>query len=222
MYPHAALTLSDTSEALATLATSDTEGGTTCPGDTSQEETDLDDLDWTAEFDDDFAAGPPAVNEAPETIEDESGELVPSASGELHQPDEEDPGAKADQENESDDDDQKRRPTPRQRKRRNRHRRRHLAGYEPPGASYLYAAGAVLDVDDELIDKDAEQRLLMEPGTRAVSAKEVAASTGAERERWRLAAEAEVQGNFLKRHALTDTTPEERARQGRPLPMKAV
>ena len=49
---------------------------------------------------------------------------------------------------------------------------------------------------------------LLELGARLVSQAEVQASTGAEREAWRTAAEAEVQESFFRLGAVSDTTPE--------------
>ncbi len=61
-----------------------------------------------------------------------------------------------------------------------------------------------------------------ESAKKLVSTKDVSASTGAIRERWKLAAEAELTNNFLKMGAFHESTSAERAAHGRPLPMMCV
>ena len=61
-----------------------------------------------------------------------------------------------------------------------------------------------------------------ESGKRLVTTKEVTASTGAVQEQWKLAAESELTNNFLALGAFHDSTAEERAAHGRPLPMMCV
>ena len=94
----------------------------------------------------------------------------------------------------------------------------------PPVRTVAAAAG-VHAVAADIIDDSAVDGLTLEPGARAVPDKEVRNSTGPERERWRLAAEKEVQESFLRLGAVSETTPDELARVGGRsgvLPMKAV
>ena len=75
----------------------------------------------------------------------------------------------------------------------------------------------------DLINREALQQLTKdELGKRIVKAQEVKASTGAELERWKLAAEAELTNNFKGLGAYHESTPEELNLHGRPLPMLCV
>ena len=62
----------------------------------------------------------------------------------------------------------------------------------------------------------------LEPGKRIVPTTQVTKSEGAERESWKLAAEVEMQSNFINMHAVHESTEEERAAHGRPFPMLCV
>lgn len=88
-------------------------------------------------------------------------------------------------------------------------------------AAALECQGMASDIiDDACVDET-----LVEPGARAVTDREVRQSTGAAREQWRTAAEAEIQGSFHRLGAVSETTPEELARVGGRsgvLPMKSV
>ena len=64
--------------------------------------------------------------------------------------------------------------------------------------------------------------MVAEPGARIVPESEVRKATGMEYGKWREAAEKELNESFNAMGAVTVTTPEERARHGKPLPMKAV
>ena len=60
-----------------------------------------------------------------------------------------------------------------------------------------------------------------EPEKKLITTQVVSASTGKSQESWRLAAEAEL-NNFLDMSAIHESTAEERAAHGRPLPMTCV
>ena len=107
-----------------------------------------------------------------------------------------------------------------QRKRRERRKRGHLI--KTSGRDYAAAVTQASTGHVDLLNKDALQKLVSEESTKKlVSTKEVAASTGAAQERWKLAAEAELT-NFLKLGAFHESTAQERAAHGRPLPMMCV
>ena len=75
-------------------------------------------------------------------------------------------------------------------------------------------AAAAHGVEPDIIDDACIEGLPLEPGARAVPDREVRRSEGGIRERWRLAAEAELQGSFNKLGAVAETTPDELARAG--------
>ena len=64
--------------------------------------------------------------------------------------------------------------------------------------------------------------MIKEEGKRIIPSKTVREAVGPELERWKLAAESELSKNFLKMGAFHETTKEERAAHGRPLPMLTV
>ena len=72
------------------------------------------------------------------------------------------------------------------------------------------------------LSTEAELDILREPGARPVSAAEVRASTGTEKESWRQAIEEEFVKNFVERNVYTPSTEEEKRRHGPALPMKLV
>ena len=75
----------------------------------------------------------------------------------------------------------------------------------------------------DLFNREAMQQLIKEEsGKRIVKAQEVRNSTGPELERWKTAAEAELSNNFVQMGAFHESTPEELAMHGRPLPMLCV
>ena len=75
-------------------------------------------------------------------------------------------------------------------------------------------AAAAQGIDQDVIDDACIEGVTLEPGARAVPDREVRASGGAVRERWRLAAEAELKDSFQRLNAVSETTPEELARAG--------
>ena len=62
----------------------------------------------------------------------------------------------------------------------------------------------------------------LEPGKRITPTNQVTKSEGTEQENWKLAAEVEIQSNFIDMHAVHESTDAERAAHGRPLPMLCV
>ena len=87
------------------------------------------------------------------------------------------------------------------------------------------AASAVQRIDADIIEDASVIGLTVEPGARTVPDREVRSREAAVRERWRVAAEAELLGSFHRLGAVTETTPEELARAGGKygvLPMKSV
>ena len=111
-------------------------------------------------------------------------------------------------------------------KRKRRGKRRKTAPKIFPQGQLDYAAAAVQASDEghvDLINREALQQLVKEEsGKRIVPAHEVRNSTGVCQERWKTAAEAELSGNFIKLGAFHESTPEELAQHGRPLPMLCV
>ena len=65
-----------------------------------------------------------------------------------------------------------------------------------------------------MVDDACIEGVTLEPGACAVPDREVRASGGAVRERWRLAAEAELRDSFQRLNAVSETTPAELARAG--------
>ena len=102
-----------------------------------------------------------------------------------------------------------------------------------PG-SYMYpnwwdyvAAAAVEEMVEgghvDLLNREAMQQLIIEEGgKRIVKPQEVRNSTGPTLERWKAAAEAELTNNFIGMGAVHESTREELAAHGRPLPMLCV
>ena len=94
-----------------------------------------------------------------------------------------------------------------------RERGRHLTGYLPPGAPFLprAALGAVLasgDMEEDgLVNEWADDDLLAEPGSRAVSNADVRRSEGEARTAWYGAAEQEVKESFERMGAVTISYP---------------
>jgi hypothetical protein len=86
----------------------------------------------------------------------------------------------------------------------------------------VYSSDDHLSQHAEIVDKQSIQKLHTESQKQLVSTQEVTACTGAELERWKLAAEAELTKNFLDMGAMHVSTPDERARHGKPLPMLCV
>ena len=81
------------------------------------------------------------------------------------------------------------------------------------------------DAEAGVLDGEAEGELLLEPGARVVPEAEIRTATGPELEKWKLAAEKEVQESFYRMNAVTETTKGELAAVGGQsgvLPMKAV
>ena len=73
------------------------------------------------------------------------------------------------------------------------------------------------------LGKEMLQKLgALEPGKRIIPTPQVTKSEGAELESWKLAAEVEMQSNFINMHAVHESTDAERAAHGRPLPMLCV
>ena len=94
-----------------------------------------------------------------------------------------------------------------------------------PPVHVVAATIGVCAVSADIVDDAVVDGLALEPGARIVPDREVRNTAGPERERWRLAAEKEVQESFLRLGAVSETTPDELARVGGRsgvLPMKAV
>ena len=107
------------------------------------------------------------------------------------------------------------------RRRRRRKRRR-----EVPFSRELDYAAAATEASEghvDLLNRESLQQLIKEEtGKRIVKAQEVRNSTGPVQERWKLAAESELTNNFTGMGAFHESTPEELAAHGRPLPMLCV
>ena len=89
----------------------------------------------------------------------------------------------------------------------------------------LWAASAREPTEDhmDMVSKETLQQILREEaGRRIISTKEVRESVGEEREKWKLAAEEELTQKFQEMGAFHESTPEELAVYGRPLPMLCV
>ena len=85
----------------------------------------------------------------------------------------------------------------------------------------LEPAGYAEAVDDDL--RVNEQGAgVPDAGTTIVDNKSVMASIGAQREKWKLAAEEELIANFQSKGVYRLATPTERAAHGAPIPMKCV
>ena len=75
----------------------------------------------------------------------------------------------------------------------------------------------------DTLGKEMLQKLgALEPGKRIIPTPQVSRSEGAELENWKLAAEVEMKSNFINMYAVHESTAEERAAHGRPLPMLCV
>ena len=91
-----------------------------------------------------------------------------------------------------------------------------------------YVAAATVEelvesVHVDALNREAMQQLIREEGVkRIVKPQEVRNSTGPTLERWKAAAEAELTNNFVGMGAVHESTPEELAAHGRPLPMLCV
>ena len=73
------------------------------------------------------------------------------------------------------------------------------------------------------MNREALQQLIKEePDKAIVKAQEARSSVGPTLERWKTAAEADVTNHFIKLGALHESTREEQAAFGRPLPMLCV
>ncbi|MDP7647743.1 MAG: hypothetical protein QGH82_06730, partial [Candidatus Woesearchaeota archaeon] len=113
-----------------------------------------------------------------------------------------------------------------------RRRRRSHFGSLPGSYMYPnwldYVAAATVEelvesVHVDALNREAMQQLIREEGVkRIVKPQEVRNSTGPTLERWKAAAEAELTNNFVGMGAVHESTPEELAAHGRPLPMLCV
>ena len=108
------------------------------------------------------------------------------------------------------------------RRRRKKKKRRGIV--YPMPVDYV---AAVMEAEEtghvDLINREAMQQLTKEDGgKKIVKPQEVKAATGPALERWKLAAEAELTKNFMSLGAFHDSTAEEIAQHGRPLPMLCV
>ena len=97
--------------------------------------------------------------------------------------------------------------------------------------SYMPSSDIVASVVDsspgvdhaDMFQRDALKQIILEESEKKiVKAQDVRSSTGATLERWELAAEAEHTNNFKGMGAYHESTPEELAAHGRPLPMLIV
>ena len=106
-------------------------------------------------------------------------------------------------------------------KRRRRRRRR-----KGNNMHHRDIASAVTEASHGHLDplgKEMLQKLgALEPGKRIIPTQQVSKCEGAELENWTLAAEVEMQSNFINMHAVHESTDAERAAHGRPLPMLCV
>ena len=112
------------------------------------------------------------------------------------------------------------------RRRRQQERKKRIRkGQRLPNRPVHYAAAASQASEGhvDLMQKEALQQMIKEESEkRIVKAQEVRQSTGAELERWKLAAEAELSNNFVKQNAYHVSTKAEREAFGAPLPMLCV
>ena len=117
-------------------------------------------------------------------------------------------------------------PKKRRRRKRNRVRseqRKYKQQDEPTSCLHRNLASAATQASAGHLDPLGKEMLqtlgALDPGKRIVPTTQVTKSEGAEQENWKLAAEVEMQSNFINMHSLHESTDEERASHGRPLPM---
>ena len=108
--------------------------------------------------------------------------------------------------------------TKRMMKKKKTKKKRHRISNRP--VNYAAAARHASDSHVDLMNKEALQQMIKEESDkRIVKAQEVRQSSGAERERWKLAAESELINNFVNQAAFRKSTAAERKKFGTPLPM---
>jgi hypothetical protein len=124
-------------------------------------------------------------------------------------------------------------PPVKHKRRRRKHKKRRNTKL-PRFQDYEYIVARVSAAVDELSENvtqshfdilhtQALQQLIAdEPGREIIKSSTVRDATGPEQEKWKTAAEAELANNFIKMGAYHDSTAEELARYGRPLPMLCV
>ena len=198
-YPHAALTFSESSlsEVNATYGSDDESvGSTDAPGTTTESL----DGDVISDSDTDYDDMCSLVDSESDNDEFTVGPTVGHATKDSRVDDD-------------DDDDEPAEPPP-------RHRRRKRGRY------FKRAAGARVSTEDDDNDFDIfTTDVCDDPDARTIPESEVRAATGQTAERWKLAAEKELQESFYKMNAVSETTAEELARIGgisQVLPMKSV